>query len=85
MPLNKSWHEYNESLIERGRILMDIGFVRSSNREIKCVIQQIHQLIIEQQLSQNNIALYFAAIKLQTSYHSIEFNINVSKIGCTSI
>jgi hypothetical protein len=35
MPLNKSWHEYNESLIERGRILMDTGFLRSSNREIK--------------------------------------------------
>jgi len=26
---------YNESLIERGRILMDISFLRSSNREIK--------------------------------------------------
>jgi hypothetical protein len=35
MPLGKSWHEYNESLIERGRILMDIGFLRSSKREIK--------------------------------------------------
>lgn len=35
MLLDKSWHEYNESLIERGRILMDIGFLRSSNREIK--------------------------------------------------
>jgi len=35
MPLGKSWHEYNESLIERGRILMDIGFLRSSRREIK--------------------------------------------------
>jgi hypothetical protein len=33
MPLNKSWHEYNESLIERGRILMDISFPRSSNRD----------------------------------------------------
>ena len=33
MPLNKSWHEYNESLIERGRILMDIS--RSDKREIK--------------------------------------------------
>jgi hypothetical protein len=32
MPLNKSWHE---SLIERGRILMDIGFLGSSKREIK--------------------------------------------------
>jgi DDE family transposase len=35
MPLGKSWREYNESLIERGRILMDIGFLRSSKREIK--------------------------------------------------
>ncbi|MFZ0512228.1 MAG: IS5 family transposase [Candidatus Nitrosopolaris sp.] len=35
MPLNKSWREYNESLIERGRILMDIGFLGSSKREIK--------------------------------------------------
>jgi hypothetical protein len=34
MPLNKSWHDYNESLIERGRILMDIGFLKSK-REIK--------------------------------------------------
>ena len=34
MPLNKSWHEYNESLIERERILM-VSFLRSSNREIK--------------------------------------------------
>jgi hypothetical protein len=29
------------------------------------VIQQIHQPVIEQQLSQNNVALYFAAVKLQ--------------------
>jgi hypothetical protein len=35
MPLNKSWHDYNESLIERGRILMDISFLASSKREIK--------------------------------------------------
>jgi Transposase DDE domain len=35
MPLNKSWHDYNESLIERGRILMDIGFLKSTKREIK--------------------------------------------------
>lgn len=35
MPLDKSWHDYNESLIERGRILMDIGFLGSSKREIK--------------------------------------------------
>jgi len=37
VPFNKSWHEYNESLIERGRILMDLGFPRSSTREIKNV------------------------------------------------
>jgi hypothetical protein len=35
MPLNKSWHDYNESLIERGRILMDIGFLKSQSNEIK--------------------------------------------------
>jgi hypothetical protein len=35
MPLNKSWHDYNESLIERGRILIDIGFLKSRNKEIK--------------------------------------------------
>jgi hypothetical protein len=26
MPLNKSWHEYNESLIQRGLILMVLVF-----------------------------------------------------------
>lgn len=35
MPLNKSWHDYNESLIERGRILMDTSFLKSAKREIK--------------------------------------------------
>lgn len=35
MPLNKSWHDYNESLIERGRVLMDLGFLKSQNREIR--------------------------------------------------
>jgi hypothetical protein len=35
VPLNKSWHDYNESLIERGRILVDIGFLKSRNKEIK--------------------------------------------------
>jgi hypothetical protein len=35
MPLKKCWHDYNGSLIERGRILMDIGFLRSCNKEIK--------------------------------------------------
>lgn len=35
MPLNKSWHDYNESLIERGRVLMDVSFLGSSKSEIK--------------------------------------------------
>ncbi len=35
MPLNKSWHDYNESLIERGRVLMDLGFLKSQNRELR--------------------------------------------------
>jgi len=25
MPANRSWHDYNESLVERGRVLIDIG------------------------------------------------------------
>jgi hypothetical protein len=39
MPLNKSWHDYNESLIERGRVLMDIGFLKSWNKEIKKITE----------------------------------------------
>jgi len=35
LPLYKSWHDYNESLIERGRIIMDISFLRSPIRDIK--------------------------------------------------
>jgi hypothetical protein len=36
MPLNKSWHDYNnDSLTECGSILIDIGFLKSSNNEIK--------------------------------------------------
>ena len=34
MALNRSWHDYNESLVERGRILMDISFIKSSNKAI---------------------------------------------------
>jgi len=35
MPAKKSWHDYNGSLIERGRVLMDLDFIKSSNDEIK--------------------------------------------------
>jgi hypothetical protein len=30
-----SWHDYNESLIERGSFLMDFGFVSSWNQEVE--------------------------------------------------
>lgn len=32
MPLNKSWHDCNESLIECGYILIDIVFLRSEKK-----------------------------------------------------
>ena len=35
MPLNKSWHDYNESLVERGRVLIDASFLKSANDGIK--------------------------------------------------
>jgi hypothetical protein len=35
MPLNKLWQDYNGSLIKRGRVLIDVSFLKSSNKEIK--------------------------------------------------
>jgi hypothetical protein len=35
MPANKSWRDYNESLIERGRVLIDLDFIKQSNEQIK--------------------------------------------------
>lgn len=35
MSANKSWHDYNESLVERGRVLIDVSFLKSANDEIK--------------------------------------------------
>jgi len=35
MPLGLSWHDYNESLVERGSILFDLGFGDSWNEELK--------------------------------------------------
>lgn len=29
-----SWHDYNESLIERGRVLFDLGFLENWNKEL---------------------------------------------------
>ena len=35
----KSWYDYNESLIERGRVLIDVGFLISTNIEIQKINQ----------------------------------------------
>lgn len=35
MPLGMSWHDYNESLVERGRIIFDLGFASSWKKELK--------------------------------------------------
>jgi len=35
MPLGLSWHDYNESLVERGRIIFDLGFADSWKKELK--------------------------------------------------
>ncbi len=35
MPLGLSWHDYNESLVERGRIIFDLGFADSWAKELK--------------------------------------------------
>jgi hypothetical protein len=34
LPFNKSWREYDDSLIECGCILIDIGFIKSWKKEI---------------------------------------------------
>lgn len=34
MPRGMSWHDYNESLVERGRVLFDLGFLENWNKEL---------------------------------------------------
>ena len=34
MPRGMSWHDYNESLVERGRVLFDLGFASDWNDEL---------------------------------------------------
>ena len=34
MPLGMSWRDYNDSLVERGRVLFDLGFTSNWNREL---------------------------------------------------
>jgi len=35
MPLGLSWHEYNEALIERGCVILDLGFAPSWSKELE--------------------------------------------------
>jgi hypothetical protein len=35
MPRGMSWHDYNESLVERGRIIFDLGFADTWKKELK--------------------------------------------------
>ena len=35
MPRGLSWHDYNESLVERGRIIFDLGFAATWRSELK--------------------------------------------------
>lgn len=44
MPLNKSWHDYNKSLIERGCIRMDISFLQSTKRDIENIALSVGDL-----------------------------------------
>jgi Transposase DDE domain len=71
MPLNKSWHDYNESLIERGRILMDIGFLKSWNKEIKKMNQEKVGAPFE--YSHNHIHfLAFLKIRFKIAYRTVQ-------------
>jgi len=40
MPRGMSWHDYNESLVERGRILFDLGFADTWKKELKLMNKQ---------------------------------------------
>ncbi len=37
MPRGMSWHDYNESLVERGRIIFDLGFADTWKRELRAM------------------------------------------------
>ncbi|MDR4512834.1 MAG: hypothetical protein MRJ93_14135 [Nitrososphaeraceae archaeon] len=35
MPANKLWHDYDESLIEHGPVIIDLDLIKLSNQDIK--------------------------------------------------
>ena len=37
MPRGMSWHDYNDSLVERGRALFDLGFAKNWKRELEAM------------------------------------------------
>ena len=66
MPLNKSWHDYNESLIERGRTLIDIGFLKSWNKEIK----KINEGRVRAPFEYSDSYIHFLAfLRLELKFH----------------
>ena len=91
MPLNKSWHDYNESLIERGRILMDIGFLKSTKREIKNMnkgkvgapFEYSHTFIQFSSVSQNRIQISYRTV--QGIIRGLSDYIKVEEIHFTQI
>ena len=71
MPLNNSWHDYDESLIERGRVLMDIGFLRSWNKEIKKMNKGKVGALFEYSNSYIHF-LAFLKIEFKISYRTVQ-------------
>jgi hypothetical protein len=69
--ISATLHDYNESLIERGRVLMDIGFLRSWNKEIKRINQGKVGALIEYSPRYIHF-LAFRKIAIKVSYRTIQ-------------
>jgi len=71
MPATKSWHDYNESLIERGHVLIDLDFIRSYNEEIRSMNKD--RVGARFQYSDNYIQfLAFLKIGFKIPYHTMQ-------------
>ena len=91
MPANKSWHDYNETLIERGLVLIDLHFIRSSNKEIKNMNKD--KVIALFQYSDNyiqllaflNIGFTILYLTVQGILHGLSNYIRIEEIHFTHI
>ena len=72
MPIGKSWHDYNESLIERGRVLMDIGFIKSWNKEIRNMNEGEVGAPFEYSHSYIHFLLAFLKIGFKIAYRTVQ-------------